>query len=122
MPILQILGMRPNRFCKISDGVDVTERCFIGPEMKEIEFLSYPVVRVLQWCLQDENIKIIKYSVVRNSRNFPVLGLGSAQIKMQVNYKQQTLKKAYIYIIYFAKSITSPELPSRSYKNIIIRR
>ena len=72
-----------NRRVKISDGREVTDKCFIAPEMKSITFLSNPVINVLEWSLvnlmlsttkSETVIKISKFALRENIKNFPVLG------------------------------------------------
>jgi len=79
---VQILSVK-NRRVKISDGRDVTDKCFIAPEMKNITFLSNPIINVLEWSLvnltlsstkSETVIKISKFAIKENSKDFPVLG------------------------------------------------
>jgi len=79
---VQILAVN-NRRVKISDGLHRTDKCFIAPEMKDIQFLDNPIIKVLEWNLVNLNlsstktetvIKIMKFVVIENKRDFPILG------------------------------------------------
>merc|ERR1719427_1139322 len=81
--VVQILAVN-NRRVKISDGLHSTDKCFIAPEMKDIQFLENPIIKVLEWNLVNLNlsstktktvIKIKKFVVIENKLDFPVLNL-----------------------------------------------